>query len=145
MLAFCDYYNDHIGRTNHVKNALLIQSHLKSCKIDFVIVTQDLLFEMTDVPYLSDFLASLDYGAILFHQYFEFKADIAADGWHGGKRCHGALAVELLDRFGRSAFLEERPGWREKVQAHVTRLRTTDQDWSICTAHVLRGSRSRGA
>lgn len=138
LVAFCDYYNDLLGRINLVKNVLLVQAFLKERKIDYVIATEDQLFEMTAIDDSTGYLRWLDKGALLLHQYFSCKADRAAGGRNAGRRCHAALAIEILSFAGHRQVERGNHGFGQRMLNYASHLRATDKDWEFCIIHIAK-------
>lgn len=143
LLAFCDYYNQHMGSINAVKNALLAQAFLRERKINYVLATQDGLAGLRDIEYAKAYADQLDTGAVFQHRYFLSRADLAADGHHGGPRCHAAFAIALLGLFGEMQMARGNADLGRRICSHASDLRANDQEWMKCNLHIAKRMRKR--
>ena len=132
LLAYCDYYDDDVGRLNRLKNMLLICSFLKSHSFEFVVAVEDM-------PHLSDgfrginpFLAELDEDRVLQHQFFRQKADRSADGNHAGPRSHAAFAIMVLNQFGYLLRSRQQSDLSDLIETEALRLMSEDEDFAFC-------------
>jgi hypothetical protein len=134
LLGFCEYYSPEVGMMNQMKNSLLIQAFLKERRIDYVIATQYLRNHF----YLEDYFDRLDASAVLWHDYFIRKADLARDMLHAGRRSHAAFAVDILSLFGRMQSERGNKDRGRRIESYASHLRATDEDWKFCRAFIAR-------
>lgn len=131
MLAYCDYYNDPVGMTNLVKNALLAQAFLRERGIPYVLATQYLPGPRAQGPHIKDFCGGFDTSSMLWHQYFTSLADRAADGRHAGPRSHAAFAIAVLGLYGALQVKRGNTDFGRQIKDYAAHLRAHDSDWKF--------------
>ena len=136
LVAFCDYYNEQVGRIGLIKNVLLMQAFLKERGIAYVLAAEDELLEMLEADDLKDYLDWLDPRHVLLHRYFVSKADRAAGGTNAGPRCHAAFAIELLSFYGRMQLERGNNEIGDRILQQAQGLKQHDQDWNYCNTHI---------
>jgi hypothetical protein len=128
LLGFVEMYNPHMGQLNYVKNILMAQSALREFGVDHILSVQHLAPGKTD--FATDFLPAIDDLRTYRHQVFRDRLDLAADGSHGGPRCHALVALGILVAYGRLLFAQGSPKKAQKIAAVAAELCRLNPDWA---------------
>ena len=135
LLAYCDYYNDFIGRSTLARNVLLMQDYLKDRGIDHVIATGDELFGAAACGDAAEYMHWIDRQSIFVHRYFADMADRSACKVSSGPRTQAAFAIALLDFVGQMKLQQGNQDSGSRLLRHAAKLKATDKNWLFCSAH----------
>lgn len=136
LLGFCEYYNNHVGNLNLLKNALLAQTFLQKHGVSYIFTTQDLPRKEDGYAYLRDYFEELDSSAVLWHEFFKCNLDTAADGHHGGPSTHAAFATEVLSFYAEMLLQRGDAELGTRLGAVAAELLTSDENWARSRALI---------
>jgi hypothetical protein len=129
IIGWFELYNEHLGKLNLIKNALLLQEFFQRIETPYLFSSDGLNSNWKKIKHLLPFFEQLELSRILWHQYSTIKIDLAADNGHPGPLSHAALAISLLEKLGKIGGTQEEKERGRLFYNHAVKLKKTDQQW----------------
>ena len=145
-LAYFDFYNEEVGFLNTVKNLLLAQYFLESIGVRYIF--QNGFFNFIKAQrdaYFAPFLDLLKPDFVVDNPFLRRQVDLAADAAHPGPITNTAMAINLLESYGRFLCAKESGKGVKETWKGIKELKQRRVEWSYAQAGVLyhQGERSK--